>query len=364
MAGGGKSRKAVAAKQAAVTPAAVSVVCAICQETISDSAQDCEGQDSVFCEGPCQKWIHRTCAGLPIPAFTAIVKSTTPFHCFQCSLSAHATEIKELRSEMSQLSKELAEIKSRLVESRLEDCCLPTSSAANASLSSIATYVPVKNAAKLKEPLDVRERETRFNIVVSGLPECPEGMPRKTRVSKDENAILTAICKQLPSFSSLSIRDCVRLGKYKANSRPRPILVTLNKAADVARVLSVRFPQDGIRVRPDLSPAARKIRALLLAERRILIDGGTVEPKQIKLRGDCIYVGERLHGQIKDGTLMRQNPRDNQGLCLFSKAEPELPSKPSDSDEVHSPGNGHQDHAPVLSSITQGMSHTVMPHPQ
>ena len=96
-------------------------------------------------------------------------------------------------------------------------------------------------------------------------------MPGKTRVSKDEDAILTAICKQVPSFSSFSIRDCVRLGKYKANSRPRPILVTLNKAADVARVLSVRFPQDGIRVRPDLPPAAKKIRALLLAERRIVI---------------------------------------------------------------------------------------------
>ena len=95
---GGKSRKTVAAKQTAATQAVSSEVCAVCQEAISDSTQDSEGQNSIFCEGPCQKWIHRACAGLPIPAFRATVKSKTPFHCFQCSLSMHASEIEDLRS--------------------------------------------------------------------------------------------------------------------------------------------------------------------------------------------------------------------------------------------------------------------------
>ena len=250
------------AKQMAATQAVSSAVRVIYQETISDSTQDCEGQDSVLCQGPCQKWIHKTCAGLLIPAFKAIVKSKTPFHCFQCSLSAHATEIKDLLFQLSQLSKELAKMKLRLVESHLEDCPPPTSSAANVS-SNAATHVPVINAAKLKEPFDVKERKRKFNFVVSGLPECPGSMPWKARVSKDEDALATDICKQALLVSSLSIRDCVQLGKYKANSRPRPILVTLNKAAEVTRVLSTYFPQDGIRAWPDLSPAARKIRALL-----------------------------------------------------------------------------------------------------
>ena len=71
-------------------------------------------------------------------------------------------------------------------------------------------------------------------------------MPRKTRISKDEDALVTAISKHVPLFSSLSIRDCVQLGKYKADSRPRPILATPNKPADVNCVLSTRFPQDGL----------------------------------------------------------------------------------------------------------------------
>ena len=183
-------------------------------------------------------------------------------------------------------------------------------------------------------------------------------MPRKIRVSKDEDALVTAIRKHLPSFSSLSIRDCVRLGKYKANSRPRPILVTLNKAADVNCVLSTRFPQDGIRVQPDLPPAATKIRALLLPERKILIDGGTIEPKKIKLRGNRIYIRERLHSQIKDGILMRHNPQDDQTSSLHQIAEHVLQSKPPVSDGAPSQEDGVLDSTSVLPSTAQG---TVCP---
>ena len=159
--------------------------------------------------------------------------------------------------------------------------------------SNTATHVPVTNVAKFKDSFDVKEWERKFNFVVSGLPKCPDGTPKKTRVFKDEEALVdTALCKQVPLYSSLSIRDCVELGKgnYKANCRPRPIFVTLNKGADVTCVLSTHVPQNGIRVRPDLSPAARKLRARLLAEGTTLIDGGTIEPRKIKLRGDCTCI--------------------------------------------------------------------------
>ena len=99
-----------------------------------------------------------------------------------------------------------------------------------------------------------------------------DGMLRKTRVFKDEDALVTAIRMHVPKFSSVSNRDCVRLGKYKANPQPRPIIVTFNKAAHVTCVLSTHFPRDRIRVQPDLLPGARNIRAFLLAECRILID--------------------------------------------------------------------------------------------
>ena len=165
MAGGGKSRKTVAAKQTAATQAVSSEVCAVCQEAISDSTQSCEGQGSVFCEGPCQKWINGACAGLLISAFTAIVKSKNPFHCLQCSLSIHASEIEDLRSQVSQLSKELVEMKSRLVDSQPEDSHPSTSSAANLSPSNTATHVPITNAAKLKEPFDIKERERKLMLL-------------------------------------------------------------------------------------------------------------------------------------------------------------------------------------------------------
>ena len=95
-------------------------------------------------------------------------------------------------------------MKSRLVYSRPEYCHPSNSSAANLSPSNTASHVPIANAAKLKEPFDVKERERKFNVVVSGLPECPDGMPRKIRVSKDEDSLVTAIR--------------VRLGKCKAKA--------------------------------------------------------------------------------------------------------------------------------------------------
>ena len=45
--------------------------CPICQDKIIDKA-DGSGDDSIFCEGICDTWIHRQCARLSITAFKAI----------------------------------------------------------------------------------------------------------------------------------------------------------------------------------------------------------------------------------------------------------------------------------------------------
>ena len=70
--------------------------CAICLEMILDSSTKLEGEDSIFCEGECQMWLHRKCVGLPDPAFKSLIKSSKPFRCFQCSLLGHSNEIQDL----------------------------------------------------------------------------------------------------------------------------------------------------------------------------------------------------------------------------------------------------------------------------
>ena len=55
--------------------------CAICLKPIIDHSEVTEDEDSIFCEGSCQQWIHRTCAGLLNPAFDLIRSSDQNFYC-------------------------------------------------------------------------------------------------------------------------------------------------------------------------------------------------------------------------------------------------------------------------------------------
>lgn len=61
--------------------------CSICSEVIHDSSATCAGQDALFCEGSCNSWIHRHCAGIPHSHFARLSSSNDPFYCFSCSLA-------------------------------------------------------------------------------------------------------------------------------------------------------------------------------------------------------------------------------------------------------------------------------------
>jgi len=63
-----------------------------------------------------------------------------------------------------------------------------------------------------------------------------------------------------------SIQDCFRLSKPTANKK-RPLLVKINRACDVSMILSKRAKLADlsvVKIRQDLPPSDRKIRAMLL----------------------------------------------------------------------------------------------------
>ena len=72
--------------------------CPICLDRIVDATTKKEGQDSVHCDGQCNAWIHRQCAGLSSSAFDVVRKSTGPFYCPHCRLDIQAKEINSLVS--------------------------------------------------------------------------------------------------------------------------------------------------------------------------------------------------------------------------------------------------------------------------
>ena len=64
-------------------------VCPMCTNVIVDATETSEGEEALFCEGTCQKWLHRWCAGVHKDNFAIIAASSKPFVCPSCCLAEH-----------------------------------------------------------------------------------------------------------------------------------------------------------------------------------------------------------------------------------------------------------------------------------
>ena len=197
-----------------------------------------------------------------------------------------------------------------LTDSTKSSVAHSTTVSPNSNLSSCAcegdSQVVVPPVCSSSEHFSVSNRESSdrsYNIVVSGIVERPHGTSRVVHTRSDFDTIssqLTGLTGDEGFFAS--IRDCRRLGKYsQSSSRPRPILVTLNSTIAVSSVLSLcsRLTSP-ISIRPDLTPADRLSRGLLLRERRSLLDAGA-EKNAIRIRGSGLYVSGRLVGKVVNG---------------------------------------------------------------
>jgi hypothetical protein len=77
---------------------------------ICDNNADGTTQDIIFCNGACQAWLHRQCAGLSAAAFTGLASSTDLYHCPNCRINELSFENKTLRSELSDMKSKIAQL--------------------------------------------------------------------------------------------------------------------------------------------------------------------------------------------------------------------------------------------------------------
>ena len=74
-----------------------------------------DGKDeALLCEGQCQKWLHRYCAGVTVDQYEQLSSNEEPFLCFTCCRAQHQQQIIELRGEMEALKSELSQLKAQL----------------------------------------------------------------------------------------------------------------------------------------------------------------------------------------------------------------------------------------------------------
>lgn len=275
-------------------------LCPVCLDTIIDAKDGQEGQDSVCCEGVCNGWIHRRCAGLSLAAFAVISSSSNsqPFYCPNCRLDRQSQEIADLKATIQQISESVQRLQPNQT-AKLKLPVVPQAIQVGASYAAVAA-TPVSISPPTTTHVVQRLRpDRRFNLVIYGIKESPKGTQRHIRSAHVIEAATSILSSVDSSITELSIRDCYRLGKY-SEERCRPVLATMNRSSEVTSVLANRrqlshFPD--ISIKPDLPPEVRKVESILLKQRRDLISSGT-EARSIKLRKDTLFVNGRKHGVV------------------------------------------------------------------
>jgi len=238
------------------------------------------GQEAIFCESTCNSWIHRQCAGLSQVLFNLFEESEEPFYCPHCRLVSQDKQLQQLKSVVEELSKEVVSLKTTTVPDCLESSSPPPQQRLSQEIQSTSTAasketqpaINTKTATTAKKSNN-REEDRKYNVVVYGIKECGKGTPRQERLNHDLDKVTSIVTEGENSINPLSIRDFLRLGKYREQSKqPRQILVKLNRTIDVSLVLSkARFLPKEIRIKPDMSQEERQIESLLLKERWVLI---------------------------------------------------------------------------------------------
>ena len=265
------------------------IQCCLCCQPIV------KGKDeSLFCGGDCQQWLHRYCAGVSVPVYKSITEKDATFFCFPCCLARHRAEIDSLKDTIDHLKAEISELKSSpLVHHPTPRTAPPVPSPPSES--------PSPASHPRYHPADIdRRQERKFNIVLYGIDESPSGTSKSNCLEKDLEKAITIASTLDQSINSQSIKDIYRLGRFSAESKkPRPLLVKFIRAVDASSVLSKRGSSRGtpVVIKPDMSLKERKSESMLLKERWSLIQSG-VPREVIKIRGSRLLVRNKLHSQV------------------------------------------------------------------
>jgi len=263
--------------------------CLVCDEPILEPGEHCEGDEAVFCEGNCQGWIHRQCAGLTRPAFDSLGEST-PYLCSHCTLNKQSHEICALKDTIKTLTDKL----NKLEGSQKKQATQSQATHQQPMLPTNLTSGPLKQP-KTFYSNQQRSSDRKCNVIFYGFTESPPNTSKATRSQSDLKNVHSAV----PNIQSSVIKDLHRLGKFKpGQQRPRLLLVECLRVLDAKAVLfesSKLSPP--ILAKPDMTPEERNIESLLLKERWNLIKQGYPR-KTIRIRNAHIYVNNQPYGVV------------------------------------------------------------------
>ena len=89
-------------------------VCPVCLENIIESTELKEGHDAIYCEGACDGWLHRQCAGLSKVVFKSFQDSDKPFYCPHCRISNYEAQFNNMKSTIASLEQRVNSLENQV----------------------------------------------------------------------------------------------------------------------------------------------------------------------------------------------------------------------------------------------------------
>ena len=176
-------------------------VCLICNVIIQEGE---EPDDALYCEGQCQRWLHRKCVSMTNKVYLALGQSEEPYFCPHCKCNVYQKEINSLKDTIKALSDEVTYLKSRE-----ESVHLTATSVEQASVTphSVNHQQSSNKAAKPdgKPTAGILPGDHKFNIVLFGIKEHPPDTSRPDRIKFDIANCLNVITKLNSEINSQSI---------------------------------------------------------------------------------------------------------------------------------------------------------------
>lgn len=286
-----------------------SCVCPICLDTIVEGAKNKSGDDSIFCEGTCNSWIHRRCAGLSKPVFEILTKSDESFYCPHCRVSSLQVELNSLKQTVDLLTSDIATLKAQIPVT-ISNNNLSNEPTANQSQKSTVGKSKASTSliptSKISNNMSVFNADRKLNLVLYGLKENPEKTPKLERLQKDLDNVLSVFASINVKVEANSIKDCYRLGKFNpTRSKPRPIMVKFLRSLDTSSILAnKKLLASPIYIKPDMTPEEKAIESILLKERKALIEQGH-ERRSIRMYKNSLYLNNQLFGQCNESGFYR-----------------------------------------------------------
>ncbi len=119
-------------------------------------------QDAIFCDGNCNTWLHRRCAGLSQPAFQKLSNTDSSFFCPHCRLDRQESTIKDLLDTVKSLKEDISNIN--------EKSCVHLSDQDSAPIKSFASVVQSSTHQRsVPSKPHFSSQERKFSLVIYGI---------------------------------------------------------------------------------------------------------------------------------------------------------------------------------------------------